>query len=131
MLLWWAYWYWFLQVFWILHDHKLGAFMPNSSVFIFLMLWALYRVICKSSKKQICKKEFECNKCKVIFNFSFSMFLAFLCLFGENDTLHLTYWVIFLPSGTSAASMTSTASTASVASMTSIASFHQKTLILK
>ena len=75
-------------------------------------------------KKKICKKEYECNKCKAIFNFSFSTFLAFLCLFGENDTLHFTYWVIFLPSGTSAASMTSTAS---VASMTSIASFHQKT----
>jgi hypothetical protein len=37
------------------------------------------------------EKEFECTKCKAIFNFSFSMFLAFLCLFGENDTLRFTY----------------------------------------
>ena len=78
-------------------------------------------------EKNICKKEFECNKCKAIFNFSFSTVLAFLCLFGENNTLHFTYWVIYLPSGTSSASVTSTASMTSVASMTSIASFYQKT----
>ena len=40
--------------------------------------------------------------------------------------MQCTYWVIFLASEASAASMTSAASTASVASMTSTASFHQK-----
>ncbi len=44
-----------------------------------------------------------------------------------KNYLYFTYWVIFLTSGTSAASMTSTASTTSVASMTSTASFYQKT----
>jgi hypothetical protein len=79
--------------------------MPNSSVFIFLMLGALYRTIHKKH------------------NFSFSTFLPFLCLFGVNDTLHFTYCVISLASETSAASMTSTASTISVASMTFTAHF--------
>ena len=41
-LLWWGYRFWFLLVFFILHVHELGAFMPNSPVFIFLMLRALY-----------------------------------------------------------------------------------------
>ena len=55
------------------------------------------------------------------------MFLAHLCLFKENDSLHFSYWVISLASWTSAASMTSVASMTSTASMTWTASFHQKT----
>ena len=43
-----------------------------------------------------------------------------------KNSMQCTYWVIFLASEASAASMTSAASTASVASMTSTASFHQK-----
>ena len=41
ILLWWGYRFWFLLLFWILHVPEIGAFMPNSSVFIFLMLHAL------------------------------------------------------------------------------------------
>ena len=43
-----------------------------------------------------------------------------------KNCLHFAYWVIFLASGTSPASMISTVSTTSVASMTSTASYHQK-----
>ena len=42
ILLWWRYRLWFLLIFWILRVHEKGTFMPNSSVFIFLMLCALY-----------------------------------------------------------------------------------------
>ena len=42
ILLWWGYRFQFLLIFWILQVHGIGAFMPNSSVFIFLMLRAPY-----------------------------------------------------------------------------------------
>ena len=42
ILLWWRYRLWFLLIFWILRVHEKGTFMPNSSVFIFLMLCAIY-----------------------------------------------------------------------------------------
>ena len=42
ILLWWGYIFRFMLIFWILQVHGIGAFMPNSSVFIFLMLRALY-----------------------------------------------------------------------------------------
>ena len=48
ILLWWGYRFWFLLNFWVLHVHEISPFMPNSSVFIFLMLRVLYRMICKS-----------------------------------------------------------------------------------
>ena len=39
ILLWWGhrfwFWFWFLLIFWILHVHEIGAFMPNLSVFNF------------------------------------------------------------------------------------------------
>ena len=107
---------------WVLHVHEIDSFMPNSSVFIFLMLSALYRMICKNSNSFFSKSSLNVPNVNL---FSI-LFLAFLCIFAENDTLHFTYWVIFLASRTSAASMTSTASTTSVASMTSTVSFHQK-----
>ena len=50
ILLWWGYRFQFLLIFWILRVHGIGAFMPNSSVFIFLMLHALYRMIRKNPK---------------------------------------------------------------------------------
>ena len=74
ILLWWGYRFWFLLIFWVLRVHEIGPFMPNSSVFIFLLLRALYRMICKSSKKIFGKKEFECTKCKATFNFFFNVF---------------------------------------------------------
>ena len=41
ILLWWGYRFWFLLIFWFLCVHEIEAFMPSSSVFIFLMLSAL------------------------------------------------------------------------------------------
>ena len=41
ILLCWGYRFWFLLIFWILRVHEIGTFMPNSSVFIFLMFRAL------------------------------------------------------------------------------------------
>ena len=40
-----------------------------------------------------CKKEFEseCTKYKATFNFFFNI-SGFLCLFGENDSFHFTYF---------------------------------------
>jgi hypothetical protein len=63
--------------------------MPNSSVFIFLMLRALYRMICKSSKKYFSKKSLNVPNVKLL-SISFSSFWAFLCLFGEDDSFHFT-----------------------------------------
>ena len=42
ILLRWGYRFWFLLIFRILCVHEIGAFMSNSSVFIFLMWCALY-----------------------------------------------------------------------------------------
>ena len=126
ILLWWGHRVWFLLISWVLHVHEIDSFMPNLSIFIFLMLSALYRMICKNSNSFFSKNSLNVPNVN-LFSIFFSTFLAFLCIFAENDTLHFTYWVISLASGTSAASMTSTASTTSVASMTSTASFHQKT----
>ena len=39
-----------MLIFSILQVHEIGTFMSNSSVFIFLMLRALYRMICKNVK---------------------------------------------------------------------------------
>ena len=77
-------------------------------------------------KKIYAKESLNVHNVKILSIF-FPTFLACLCLFTENESLHLAYWVISLASGASAASMTSTASMTSVASMTSTASFHQKT----
>ena len=96
--------------------------MPNSSVFIFLMLRALYRMIYENEKSFFSKNSLSVPNVK-LFSIFFSMFLVFLCIFAENETFYFTYWVISLASGTSVTSMTSTTS---VASMTSTASFHQK-----
>ena len=38
----WGYSFLFLQIFWVLWVHEKGTFMPSSSVFIFLVLRALY-----------------------------------------------------------------------------------------
>ena len=40
--LFWGYSFWFLLIFWVLQVHEKGTFMPNSPVFIFLMLCAIY-----------------------------------------------------------------------------------------
>ena len=41
ILLWWGHRFWFFLVFWVLHVHEIDSFMPNSSVFIFLMFRGL------------------------------------------------------------------------------------------
>ena len=41
ILLWWGHRFWFFLVFWFLHVHEIDSFMPNSSVFIFLMFRGL------------------------------------------------------------------------------------------
>ena len=56
VLLWWGYRFWFLLIFWVLHVHEIDPSMPNSSVFIFMMSRALYRMTCKSSKKILKKR---------------------------------------------------------------------------
>ena len=38
ILLWWGDRFWILLIFWVLRVHEIGPFMPNSSVFIELML---------------------------------------------------------------------------------------------
>ena len=58
--------------------------MPISSVFIFLMLHALYRLICKNSKSFFCKNSLNVQNVKPFSNF---FFLLFLCIFGEIDSL--------------------------------------------
>ena len=45
ILLWWGHRFWFFPIFWVLHVHEIDSFLPNSSVFIFLMLRALYGLI--------------------------------------------------------------------------------------
>ena len=46
----WGYSFWFLLIFWVLQVHELGTFMPNSSVYIFLMLCDPYRMISESDQ---------------------------------------------------------------------------------
>jgi hypothetical protein len=62
--------------------YETGAFMLNSSVFIFLMLCALYRMIYENEKSFFCKNSLNVPNVKL-----FSMFLALLCIFAENDLL--------------------------------------------
>jgi hypothetical protein len=63
--------------------------MPNSSVFIFLMLRALYRMVCKNSKQNFAKKSLNVPNVKLLSK-NLSNIFAFLCLFGGNDSLHFT-----------------------------------------
>jgi hypothetical protein len=63
------------------------------------MLRALYRMICKNAKSFLGKNSLNVSNVK-LFSKKKSTFLAFLCLFGENDSLHFTYEVISLASRT-------------------------------
>ena len=76
-MLWWAYRYWFLLVFWILGVHERGTFMPNSSVFIFLMLHALYRMICKNTKSFFGKNSLNVSNVKLFSKIYFQYFWLF------------------------------------------------------
>ena len=70
----WGYSFWFLLIFWVLCVHEKGTFMLNSSVFIFLMLRALYRMICKNLKSFFGKNSLNVQNVnwfywKIIFDF--------------------------------------------------------------
>ena len=54
--LYWGYRFWYLLIFGVLCIHGLGPFMPSSSVFIQLMLCALYRMINKHAKNVFWKQ---------------------------------------------------------------------------
>jgi hypothetical protein len=69
--------------------------MPNSSVFIFLILRSLYRMIYKNPKLFFGKNSLNVLNVKLLSISIFNVF-SFLCIFAENDTLHFTYGVIFL-----------------------------------
>ena len=93
ILLWWGYRFWFLLLFWILYVREIGAFMPNSSVFIFLMSRALYRMICKSSKSFFGKNSLNVSNVK-LFSKKFQRFLLFYAFLGRMTacTLHIKWF---------------------------------------
>jgi hypothetical protein len=83
ILLWWRYRFWFFLIFWVLRVHEIDPFMPNSSVFIFFMLRALYRMICKSSKKKFGKKSLNVPNVRLLSNFFFNIFGFFMPFWWE------------------------------------------------
>jgi hypothetical protein len=91
ILLWWGFRFWFLLTFLVLHVHEKGTFLLNSSVFIFLMLRALYRMICKNAKSFFGKNSLNVSNVKLFSTKKKSTYLTFLCLFGEKDSLHFTF----------------------------------------
>ena len=72
-----------MLIFCVLHVNQLGPFMPNSSVFIFLLFRALYRMICKSSKKLFAKKSLNVTNVKLLSNFFFNVFGFFMPFWWE------------------------------------------------
>ena len=79
--LYWGYRFWFLLIFFILHVHEIWPFMPNSSVFIFLMLRALYRMIPKNPKLFFGENSLNVTNVKLLSNFFFNVFGCFLMLY--------------------------------------------------
>ena len=58
---------------WVLHVYEIGPFMPNhgspwpnSSVFIFFMLRALYRMVCKIKKNIFAEKSLNVPNVKLL-----------------------------------------------------------------
>merc|ERR1719362_2451667 len=51
--------------------------MPNSSVFVFLMLNALYRMICKNTKSLVGKNSLNVSNVKLFSNSFFQRFWLF------------------------------------------------------
>ena len=84
ILLCWGCKFWILLIFWILHIHEIGPFMPSSLVFIQLMLCALYRMILisKHSKTFFWQKSLNVPTVKLFSNFCWNFLSAFLMLFG-------------------------------------------------
>ena len=82
------------DVFWILCVHERGTFMPTSSVFIFLMLRALYRITCKNSKKKFGKNSLNVQNVKLLSKFFFQHFWLFYALLVRITayTLHIKWF---------------------------------------
>ena len=78
----WGYIFWFLLIFLVLQVHEIGTFMSNSSVFIFLMLRALYRMICKNVKSFFGENSLNVTNVKLFSNF----------FFGDLGVLLIVFW---------------------------------------
>ena len=94
ILLWWRYRLWFLLIFWILRVHEKGTFMLNSSVFIFLMLRALYRMICKNTKSFFGKNSLNVSNVKLFSKIYFQHFWLFYAFLVRMTacTLHIKWF---------------------------------------
>ena len=67
-----------MLVFCILRVPERGTFMPKSSVFIFLRLSALHRILCKNSKKNLQKKSLNVPNVKLLPKKNFNIFGYFM-----------------------------------------------------
>ena len=90
----WGYSFWFFLIFWVLWVCEKGTFMQNSSVFVFLMLRALYRMICKNTKSLVGKNSLNVSNVKLYSNSFFQrfwLFYAFLVIITAC-TLHIKWF---------------------------------------
>ena len=55
ILLWWAHRFWFLLIFWVLHVHQLGPFMPNQ----FSFFWCCAPPMVQLLNTSCCLMKFE------------------------------------------------------------------------
>ena len=83
ILLWWGFRFWFLLTFLVLYVHEKGTFLLNSSVFIFLMFRALYRMICKNAKSFFGKNSLNVSNVKLFSIFFFNVFGFFMPFWWE------------------------------------------------
>jgi hypothetical protein len=90
----WGYSFWFLLIFWVLCFHEKGTFMLNSSVFIFLMLRALYRMLCKNAKSFLGKNSLNVSNVKLFSKLFFQRFLLFYAFLVRMTacTLHIKWF---------------------------------------
>ena len=80
ILLWWGYRFWFLLIFWILPVHKIGPFMPNSSV-VFFSFWCCVHSI--GWKVKIEKKSLNIPNVKLLSKIVFNIFGFFMPFWWE------------------------------------------------
>ena len=90
----WGYSFWFLLIFWVLCVYEKGTFMLNSSVFIFLLLRTLYRMIRKNAKSFLGKNSVNVSNVKLFSNFFFQLFWLFYAFFEGMTayTLHIKWF---------------------------------------
>jgi hypothetical protein len=79
----WGYIFWFLLIFFILHVHEIWPFMPSSSFFTFLMLRALYRILCENAKSFLCKNSLNVSNEKLFSKTFFNVFGFFMPFWWE------------------------------------------------